>query len=615
MNTTSDDIPAVPDLGAGTPIADYALLGDCQGAALVSRGGSVDWWCAPRFDSRSVFARILDPGAGHWSIRPIAEFEVERAYLEGTMVLRTTFHTAGGTVELTDALALAPRERGHQIGLSAPHVLVRSLEVVSGEVDLAVDFVPRLEYGLVVPAVERTENGLVTVGGPDTLLLAGEAPFEIEGGAARAELTLREGERAAFALHHREGMYGRVERPLDPARALSATIAGWRSWYELHTPYEGVYAEQVLRSALLLQALTYAPTGAVIAAPTTSLPEVVGGSSNWDYRYAWLRDASLTLKALWVAACPDEASRFLAWMARAGVRGSSEHVQIMFGVGGERDLAERELPHLAGYRGSAPVRIGNEAFKQKQLDVYGEVLDGAWVLREQLGELEPLTAQFLRGLADTVADTWREPDVGIWESRDEERHYTSSKVYCWAALDRAVKLAPQLGPEARAARWAAQRDEVRAAILEQAWSEELGAYAGALGSDRLDASVLLMPIIEFLPATDGRMRRTIDAIERELGDGRGLVRRWQGAEDGSFLICSFWLAQALALAGEVERARAVFDDVLSYANDVGLLSEEVDPERGELVGNFPQTFSHVGLINAAWAIEQAEQARRAEAEA
>ncbi|MGI8421753.1 MAG: glycoside hydrolase family 15 protein, partial [Gaiellaceae bacterium] len=319
----------------------------------------------------------------------------------------------------------------------------------------------------------------------------------------------------------------------------------------------------------------------------------------------------LTLNALWVAACPDEATRYFEWMARAAGGYGDGHVQIMFGVEGERDLSERELDHLAGYQGSAPVHVGNDAWMQTQLDVYGEVLEAAWFLRDQLAKPSPETVRFLCELANTAAARWRETDAGIWEGREGERDYLSSKLMCWVALDRAVKLADRLGAHARPEVWAAERDAVRNEILEQGWSEYVGAYTGAFGSDQLDASALLLSLVEFVPADDERLRRTIDTIERELAVD-GLVKRWTEAEDGAFFICSFWLANALARGDEIERARAVFDAAVGHANDVGLLSEELDLERQELIGNFPQTFSHVGLINAAWSIEQAEQRRREE---
>ncbi|HEV2058708.1 MAG TPA: glycoside hydrolase family 15 protein, partial [Solirubrobacteraceae bacterium] len=336
---------------------------------------------------------------------------------------------------------------------------------------------------------------------------------------------------------------------------------------------------------------------------------VVGGSANWDYRYAWLRDAALTLSALWVAACPDEAQRFFDWMARAaGPDAASDHVQIMFGVQGERDLSEHELEHLGGFRDSRPVRVGNAAWSQEQLDVLGEVLEGAWVLRDQLGDLDDLTADFLAGLADRAARDWRKADAGIWEGREGDRDYLSSKLLCWVALDRGIRLAPKLRDHAHTDAWAEARDAVRTAICDDGWSDRAGAYTGAFGSDHLDASVLLMPILGFVDAADERMLATIDTVERELARD-GLVQRWTGAGDeGAFIACSYWLAHCRALAGQVGRARDLFDDVTAHANDLGLLSEEIDITSRELIGNFPQGLSHIALINAAWAIDQAERA-------
>jgi GH15 family glucan-1,4-alpha-glucosidase len=587
------------------PISDYALLSDCQGAALASRGGAIDWWCAPRFDSRSTFARLLDPAAGHWTIRPEGVTEVTRAYAPGTLVLQTTFGTGAGRVRLTEALALEPGARGHEIGMRSPHAIVRLVEALEGPARVHMRLEPRPEYGLVVPRLEARDGIVRTEGGADALFLRADAPVRIEDAAVVADLDLPAGGGAAFALAHRAGWGPDPEVP-EPRAALEDAAAAWRSWSEMHTQYRGAYRDRVRHSALVLQALTYQPTGAIVAAPTTSLPEVEGGELNFDFRFAWLRDAALTLHALWVAACPDEAERNFAWMARAGAGASPDGgVQIMFGVEGERDLTEHELPHLRGYRGSRPVRVGNAAWSQTQLDVYGEVLASAQVLRDQIGEMGDAVRDFLCALADLAARRWEETDAGIWEGREGERHYVSSKVMCWVALDRALDLADALdaGPERRAA-WSRERERVREAVLERGWCEEAGAYSGAFGSDHLDASVLLMPLVGFLPADDERMRRTIDTVERELATD-GLVRRWTGAEDGGFVICSFWLADCLARAGEVDRARRVFEAVCAHANDVGLLSEEVDPADGRLLGNFPQGFSHVGLIAAAWSIDQA----------
>lgn len=591
-------------------ISDYALLGDCQGSALVSRWGAIDWWCAPRFDSPSTFGRILDPAAGHWEIRPGEPVDVERRYLEGTMVVETTFTGSEGRVRLTDALAFAPGARGHEIGMESPHTLVRVVDALEGRMLLVMGYRPRPEYGLVTPDVEGGDGVLRTFGGASRLLLRADVPVHAAGDGAVATIALRVGDGAAFALRH-AGATGAEPAVPEPRAALADTIAAWRSWSAMHRGYEGRWADRVRRSALVLQTLTHQPGGAIVAAPTTSLPEIAGGTDNWDYRFAWLRDASLTMHALWVAACPDEAERNFRWMARAGVGAEADgDLQIVFGVDGKRDLTEHQLGHLRGYRGSAPVRVGNDAWTQTQLDVYGEVLASAHLLRDELGELEPSTARFLRSLGDMAADRWRDPDSGIWEGREGLRDYVSSKLMCWVALDRALDMADALdaGPE-RVLRWAAERDAVRDAILERGWSEAAGAYSGAFGSDHLDASVLLMPIVGFIDADEPRMAATIEAVERELATD-GLVRRWTGAEDGAFLICSFWLADCLARAGRVERAAEVYEAAHGCANDLGLMSEEVEPSDGGLLGNFPQALSHVGAITAAWSIDRATNARR-----
>ncbi|MCA1716037.1 MAG: glycoside hydrolase family 15 protein [Actinobacteria bacterium] len=591
-----------------TPIGDYAFLSDCQSAALVKRDGSVEWYCPERFDSPSVFARLLDADGGHWSIRPAGEFEVERAYLDDTMVLRTVFRTPQGRIALTDALALENGARGHEIGERVPHVLLRRAEGIEGEIELEVEFSPRLEYGLTTPLVSPTDTGVMARGGPVELYLLTDCPLRIEGFEATARLTLRAGEALDFALVYRRafGNENSIIPDLEVGTELENTGEGWRSWSEMHRGYEGPYADHVRRSALVLQALTYQPTGAVTAAATTSLPETCGAGDNWDYRFAWLRDLSLTLRALWVAACPDEAQRFFYWVDRAvgaHLTDDQQQVQIMYGVEGERDLTEHSLEHLRGFRASRPVRVGNDAWYQKQLDVLGEVVDAAHLLRDQLGDkFDDVIARLVSSFADKAAESWEEPDTGMWEARDAVRPYLSSKVMCWVALNRAIELAPRLGEHANVKSWKAAREEVREAILERGWSEEVGAYTGAFGSDQLDASVLLMPLVDFLPTDDPRMWSTIEAVERELA-WDGLVHRW--AEDGNgFLICTYWLVECLARAGERERAVEIFERTTSYANDLGLLAEEADAATGELWGNFPQAFSHVGLINAAWSLAE-----------
>jgi GH15 family glucan-1,4-alpha-glucosidase len=581
----------------------------------VSRAGSVDWLCFPRFDAPAVFARILDDDGGHFSIRPAGEFQVSRAYADQTMALETTFRTAAGTAVLTDAMAVGRNDRGHELGAGSPGMLLRRVACTDGAVEIDVSYAPRPEYGLIHPILEAVPGGLAARGGADRLLLSGPGGFRVDGATASARLHLAAGQTVSFALAH--GRMG--EPPLaawdagEIAARLEDTLDGWRSWSAIHQTYEGPWRDLVHHSGRVLQALTFQPTGAIVAAPTTSLPETVGGGRNWDYRYTWVRDASLTMEALWVAACPDEANKFFAFLADAAASQLERELdlQIMFGIGGERDLTERELPHLSGWRSSRPVRVGNGAWNQRQLDVYGELLGAAQRLVEQLGELDPITQRFLAAAADTAARRWREKDQGIWEIRGEPRDFLYSKLSCWAALDRAIALAPQLGALHRVEGWAATRDEIRAAILSRGWNDRAGAFTQAFGSEDLDASNLMLAITGFLPGDDPRMKATIDATAARLTDERGLVYRYLAhdgleGEEGTFLLCTFWLAHAQALTGELDQAKANFERAVAAVNDVGLLAEEVDGATGEMIGNFPQAFSHIGLVNAAWAITQAE---------
>jgi GH15 family glucan-1,4-alpha-glucosidase len=600
------------------PIAEYALLSDCRSAALVSKDGSVDWLCFPRFDSPSVFGRLLDARAGHWSIGPIGDAELSRRYVEDTMLLETTFRTSTGTVAMVDALAVGRNERGHELGAEAPSVLLRQVTGVKGAVELELEFAPRPEYGLIYPIPNPVDGGVRARGGADVLALSSPVPVEIDELVVRARFTVRAGETIAFALAHAtsSGERPRLWSQDEIVGRLDDTKQAWHTWSELHQSYDGPWADLVHHSGRVLYALTYFPTGAICAAPTTSLPETPGGARNWDYRFSWVRDASFTLQALWVAACPDEADKFFDFMAGAAasqVRRGTD-LQIMFGIGGERDLTERELPHLAGWRDSAPVRVGNDAWSQRQLDVYGELLDAAFRLPEQLPGLDGPARELLADLADTAAARWHEQDQGIWEIRGEPRDFLYSKLMCWVALDRAIALADQLDASDRVDRWKVTREQIAAAILTRGWNEAAGAFTQSFGSEDLDASNLMMPIVGFLPADDPRMLATIDAIAERLTDDRGLVFRYLAhdgleGEEGTFLLCTFWLAEAQALAGEIDRARETFERAIAYANDVGLLAEEVDAETGELLGNFPQAFSHIGLINAAWAIDQATAAK------
>jgi alpha,alpha-trehalase len=599
------------------PIGDYAMLSDCRSAALVSRDGSVDWLCFPRFDGPAVFARLLDSGAGHFSIRPAGEYRASRRYVDRTMVLETTFTCPGGTGVLTDALAVGRGERLHDLGARSPGMLLRRLGCAGGEIEAEVSFAPRPEYGLIYPMLVPVPGGLVARGGAHRLLLSTPVSLTVNGATASARIRLAAGQTAVFALGQ-----GELSGPPLPAAwtsdeitaRLEDTVEGWRSWSAIHQAYEGPWRDLVHHSGRVLQALTFGPTGAIVAAPTTSLPERVGGELNWDYRYTWVRDASLTMAALWVAACPDEASKFFTFLADAAASQPLQamDLQIMFGIGGEHDLSERELAHLAGWRDSRPVRVGNGAWTQRQLDIYGELLAAARRLVDQLGELDPATKRFLAAAADAAAVRWREKDQGIWEGRGEPRHYVYCKVMCWVALDRAIALAGYLGAEDRVAAWAAARDEIRSAVLARGWSERAGAFTQSFGSDDLDAANLMIAMTGFLPADDPQMKATIDATAAHLTDERGLVYRYLTPDgltggEGTFLLCTFWLAAAQALAGDVDEATATFERAVAVGNDVGLLAEEVDPVSGEMIGNFPQAFSHIGLINAAWTICQARQ--------
>lgn len=580
-------------------ISDYAFLSDSQSSALVGRDGSIDWFCLPRFDSPSVFARLLDENAGHWFIRPAGEFESERSYVGYSLVLRSVFRSKTGAVALTDALMLEPGSREHEIGKRVPHVLLRSIEGLQGEVDMEMDFRPRFEYGLTDPRFDAAGRGWRAWGSAVDLELKSSIETLHRDGGIHACFRVRAGEKAVFSLAYGGSYCGEPLHEIDVESSLQDTIEAWHSWMDIHQGYQGLYREEVRRSALVLQGLTYQPSGAVIAAATTSLPEDIGGSRNWDYRYSWLRDASLVLQALWVGACPDEPERFFEWIDQSGRSTMSREMQIMYGVEGERDLTEHFMENLAGFEGSRPVRVGNDAWKQRQIDVYGNVLDAAYLLRDKFGSISGRLRSLLVSLADQAAVVWREPDRGMWELRDKERHYLSSKLMCWVALARAESLAPELEvSRADQERWARVRDEIRKTIVSEGWNDEAGAYTGSFGSENLDASVLLMPIVGFLPATDPRMKATIEAIDSRLGRN-GLIRRWP-EEEGGFILCSYWMAQCLALSGEFERAAERFDAITSYANDLGLLPEEIDPGTGAMLGNYPQAFSHIGLVNTAW---------------
>ena len=597
------------------PIASYGLLADCNSAALVSSNGSIDWLCCPRYDSPSVFARLLDPEGGHWSIHPADQWTSKRRYEPGTLVIATEYATPTGTIRVVDALAFASGQRGHELGLNSPHEIVRLVEGVNGEIDVAMAFSPRPEYGLSDPFIVRDGPVLRTRGGPSRLVMSCPIDVDINGSDAAARFWVRPGESVGFALR-----WGPLSSPppvptptQDVADRIEDCKAAWRSWEADHDVYEGPSRDLIKLSSRVLKGLTFRPTGAIVAAPTTSLPETIGGERNWDYRFAWIRDSSLTLEALWVGACSDELDNFVHWMVASagGHTHTDRQLQIMYGVGGEMDLSERELPHLRGWRDSRPVRVGNAAWRQTQLDIYGEVLNALWIYVDRLREPDEFVRHFIVDLADSAAQLWAQKDAGMWEMRAEPRHHVSSKLLCWSALDRGLLLAERLNLEGNVRTWRKESDAIRSAILEQGWSERRQAFAGSFGSDDLDASVLLMPLVGFMPAGDPRMLSTIRAIQRDLTDD-GLVLRYTShdgleGQEGTFVICSFWLVSCLAKAGRVAEAEALFERVTGFANDLGLLAEEIDAGSGELLGNFPQAFSHVGLINAAYHIDEARK--------
>jgi GH15 family glucan-1,4-alpha-glucosidase len=598
-------------------LSQHALLSDCGAAALVTSAGSVDWLCLPRFDSAPVMARLLDNEAGHFLIAPVGDAPASsRRYLPFGLVLETTWETPGGAMVLTEALALGRHERGHDLGRTSAGVLLRLARCVRGAVSVRVEYAPRPEFGLVHPRLSAAPNAVVAHGGATVLVLSTQLELDFDGATASAVVTLTEGQALAFALEQASA-WAPQPAPWSARkihRGLDATETSWRSWSQLHQRYEGPHRALVHHSGVVLQGLTCARTGAMVAAPTTSLPEGVGSGRTWDYRFTWVRDASMTLQGLWIAACPEEAGRFFSFLATAAStqldRGLD--LQIMFGVGGERDLSERELGHLSGWRGSGPVRAGNGAWSQRQLDVYGALLDAAYTLREQLGELDEVTRRFLVATVDAATSRWQQDDQGIWEIRGPARPYLHSKLMCWVAVDRGLAMSQALRPgQDKTATWSAVRDKLRDAILAQGWSDRAGAFTQAFGSDELDASTLLLAITGFLPPDDTRLLATIDAVERDLSDERGLLYRYRGDDglaepEGTFLLCTFWLAHALAVTGQIARARVVLDRAADCATSLGLFSEQIDTDSGELLGNFPQAFSHLGLVTAAHALALAE---------
>ncbi|MEU5880738.1 glycoside hydrolase family 15 protein [Spirillospora sp. NPDC047279] len=582
-------------------IEDYALIGDCQSAALVRTDGSIDWLCLPRFDSEACFAALLgDEENGRWRIAPAGGgAATRRRYRGDTLVLETEWELPGGSVRLIDFMP----HRGE-----APDI-VRIVEGLSGEVAMAFDLRLRFGYGHRVPWMHQADGQLAGIAGPDAIWL--RSPVKVSGRefAHTAEFTVRPGERIPFVLTWHPSHLP-APQPVDALRALEETEDEWKRWVDRFS-YRGTYRDAVIRSLITLKALTYQPTGGIVAAPTTSLPEAVGGVRNWDYRYCWLRDATMTLDALLRSGFTDEADAWRQWLLRA-VAGSPEDVQIMYGVAGERRLTEWEVGWLPGYEGSRPVRVGNAAAGQLQMDVPGEVINSLYLARRAgLPPAEEIAAM-QESLLDYVERRWEEPDEGLWEIRGGRRHFVHSKLMCWVAFDRAIRISEEFGRPGPVDHWRTLRDRIHRDICDKGFDAVRGTFTQSYGSPDVDAALLLIPQVGFLPARDPRVVGTIEAVRRELA-GDGFVRRYpthEGrasdgltGEEGAFLACSFWLADGLLAIGREDEARELFERLLSLRNDVGLLAEEYDPRAGRQVGNFPQAFSHVPLIHTAYELD------------
>jgi GH15 family glucan-1,4-alpha-glucosidase len=576
-------------------IEDYALIGDCETCALVARDGSIDWLCLPRFDSGACFAAMLGTEQnGRWLITPADNVRaIRRRYRDGSLVLETEYETESGIVAVIDCMPV----RNHHASV------VRIVEGRRGRVPLRLELIIRFDYGSIVPWVQQVEGGIAAIGGPDALRLQSPVPLKGENLKHCAEFTVGAEERLPFVLRWHIS-YEQPPPPLDALEAVRETDAWWKEWSS-RCVCRTAYCDAVLRSLITLKALTFAPSGGIVAAATTSLPEQLGGVRNWDYRFCWLRDATFTLYALLEAGFRDEAEAWRDWLIRA-VAGQPSCTNIMYGLGGERRLTELELSWLDGYEGAKPVRIGNAASRQFQLDVYGEVLDALYHARKK-GLVEGEVGWRLEcALTNFVETAAKEPDEGIWEVRGPRQHFTHSKVMAWVALDRAVRSVAEFGLDGPADRWRKRRDELHDEICKLGFNERAGAFVQAYGSELLDASLLIAPLVGFLPADDRRVKGTIAAIEKHLLRD-GLVVRYDTGQsqdglppgEGVFLPCTFWLADCYHLLGRDPEAQETFERLLGLCNDVGLLSEEYDPRTKRLLGNFPQAFTHVGLVNTA----------------
>jgi GH15 family glucan-1,4-alpha-glucosidase len=579
-------------------IEDYGLIGDCETAALVGRDGSIDWLCWPAFDSDACFAAILgDSQNGRWLIAPEGEIvSTSRRYWDNTLILETRFETAGGIVALIDFMP--PRGKASDV--------VRLVRGVSGQVKMRMELVIRFGFGADIPWVKRTEDraALLAICGPDMTVLRSPVDTRGENMTTIAEFVVNAGETTPFVLTYGPSHLD-VPAPIDPAVALQETKDFWIEWCS-HSTYEGEGRDLIMRSLITLKALTYGPTGGIVAAPTTSLPEKIGGARNWDYRFCWLRDATFTLLALMNSGYTEEASAWHNWLLRA-VAGAPANMQIMYGIMGQRRLLEWEANWLPGYENSLPVRIGNAAHAQLQLDVYGELIDAFHQARVTELKLDEGSWDLECRVVAHLAEVWDHPDHGIWERRGEARHYVFSKVMTWVGFDRAIKSAERFGFEAPIGEWRRLRDTIHREVCERGFNAGLNSFVESYGSQLLDASILLLPAVGFLPASDPRIRGTIAAVETTMMRD-GFVLRHDPREisddekqpiEGAFLACSLWLADAYVLAGELAKAQALFDRVVSIANDLGLLAEEYDTGLGRQTGNFPQALTHIALINTA----------------
>ncbi|MGA9854735.1 MAG: glycoside hydrolase family 15 protein [Gammaproteobacteria bacterium] len=584
------------------PIEDYALIGDCHTAALVGCDGSIDWLCFPRFDSGACFAALLgEPSHGRWLIAPKAEIRsTQRRYRDGTLVLETEFETRTGAVRIIDCMPLSD-ERWD---------VVRIIEGLRGRVMMRMELVIRFDYGHIVPWVRRSDDVLLATAGPDTLELRTAVGVRGENMKTIAEFHVDKGQRTAFTLNYRPSHEG-ILQAVDPEQALTATEKNWRTWSGRCT-YHGHWRDAVVRSLNTLRALIYAPTGGIVAAPTTSLPERPGGARNWDYRYCWLRDAAFTLNVLLLTGYHEEAVAWREWLLRAAA-GSPEDLQILYSITGKRRLEEYEIDWLPGYGGAKPVRVGNAASKQFQLDVYGEVMDTLHLARVAGMEPESEAWEVQLVLLQFLENNWGQPDDGIWEIRGPRRHFTHSKVMAWVAFDRAIKDAESFGFDGPIKRWRKIREAIHAQVCSDGYDAKRNTFVQSYGSPYLDASLLLIPLVGFLPPDDPRVRGTVEAIERELTVD-GLVQRYSTTNhtdalppgEGTFLPCSFWFADCLILCGRRTQGEALFERLLALSNDVGLLAEEYDSRTHRMLGNFPQALTHMALINTAHLLSMSE---------